>query len=340
MVVRHAARGPAPAHAAPLPASASATRSSATTGSWGAAGPSRRSSRGRSAWPRAAARCSSPARRARARSWWRAPSTTAARSAKCRLIKVNCAAIPETLLETELFGHVRGAFTGATSNKKGRFALADGGTIFLDEIGAMTGLLQGKLLRVLQEREFEPLGAERTREGRRAGHRRHQPRPAADGVGGDVPGGPLLPPERDPHRDPAAARAARGHPGARRALPAQARAAHGQARRRHRRRRRWPRCAATTGRATCASSRTPSSARWCCARARSSTCAAISLLGATAPGGLAALDVAPPERGLGGAGDDPARAAKRPAGVKKDAAALMGISQRALSHYLAKHRID
>jgi DNA-binding NtrC family response regulator len=78
------------------------------------------------------------------------------------LIKVNCAAIPDTLLESELFGHVRGAFTGATNNKKGRFALADGGTIFLDEIGTMTTPLQSKLLRVLQEREFEPLGAERT----------------------------------------------------------------------------------------------------------------------------------------------------------------------------------
>jgi DNA-binding NtrC family response regulator len=78
------------------------------------------------------------------------------------LIKVNCAAIPETLLESELFGHVRGAFTGATSNKKGKFALADGGTIFLDEIGTLTNALQSKLLRVLQEREFEPLGAERT----------------------------------------------------------------------------------------------------------------------------------------------------------------------------------
>jgi two-component system, NtrC family, response regulator AtoC len=78
------------------------------------------------------------------------------------LIKVNCAAIPETLLESELFGHVRGAFTGATSNKKGKFALADGGTIFLDEIGTLTNALQAKLLRVLQEREFEPLGAERT----------------------------------------------------------------------------------------------------------------------------------------------------------------------------------
>jgi transcriptional regulator with GAF, ATPase, and Fis domain len=78
------------------------------------------------------------------------------------LIKVNCAAIPETLLESELFGHVRGAFTGATTNKKGKFALADGGTIFLDEIGTMSPPLQAKLLRVLQEREFEPLGSERT----------------------------------------------------------------------------------------------------------------------------------------------------------------------------------
>jgi len=78
------------------------------------------------------------------------------------LIKVNCAAIPETLLESELFGHVRGAFTGAVTNKKGRFALADGGTLFLDEIGTLSTAVQAKLLRVLQEREFEPLGAERT----------------------------------------------------------------------------------------------------------------------------------------------------------------------------------
>jgi DNA-binding NtrC family response regulator len=78
------------------------------------------------------------------------------------LIKVNCAAIPETLLESELFGHVRGAFTGALSNKKGKFALADGSSIFLDEIGMMSSALQAKLLRVLQEREFEPVGAERS----------------------------------------------------------------------------------------------------------------------------------------------------------------------------------
>ena len=78
------------------------------------------------------------------------------------LIKVNCAAIPDTLLESELFGHVPGAFTGATMTKRGKFALADSGSIFLDEIGTMSTAVQAKLLRVLQEREFEPLGAERT----------------------------------------------------------------------------------------------------------------------------------------------------------------------------------
>jgi DNA-binding NtrC family response regulator len=78
------------------------------------------------------------------------------------LVRVNCAALPETLIESELFGHVRGAFTGAVANKKGRFALADGGSIFLDEIAVLAASAQAKLLRVLQEREFEPLGSERT----------------------------------------------------------------------------------------------------------------------------------------------------------------------------------
>jgi len=77
-------------------------------------------------------------------------------------IKINCAAIPETLLESELFGHVKGAFTDATSPKKGKFSLANRGSIFLDEIGTMSVGLQAKLLRVLQEREIEPLGSERT----------------------------------------------------------------------------------------------------------------------------------------------------------------------------------
>ena len=78
--------------------------------------------------------------------------------AKKPFIKVNCAALPETLVESELFGHERGAFTGAESRKKGRFELASGGTIFLDEIGELSPAIQVKLLRVLQEREFERVG--------------------------------------------------------------------------------------------------------------------------------------------------------------------------------------
>ena len=74
-------------------------------------------------------------------------------------IGVNCGALPETLLESELFGYVKGAFTDAKKDKPGRFALANGGTIFLDEIGDMSPSLQAKLLRVLQEKEYDPLGS-------------------------------------------------------------------------------------------------------------------------------------------------------------------------------------
>ena len=78
------------------------------------------------------------------------------------LIPINCGAIPEELLESELFGYEKGAFTGATASRTGRFELAHGGTLFLDEIGEMSPALQVKLLRVLQEREFERVGGTRT----------------------------------------------------------------------------------------------------------------------------------------------------------------------------------
>ena len=77
-------------------------------------------------------------------------------------IKVNCAALPDTLLESELFGHEKGAFTGATQERKGRFELADGGSLFLDEIGDVSPAFQAKLLRVLQEGEFERVGGNKT----------------------------------------------------------------------------------------------------------------------------------------------------------------------------------
>jgi two-component system response regulator HydG len=77
-------------------------------------------------------------------------------------IKVSCAALPETLLESELFGHKKGAFTGAVYRREGRFQLAHRGTIFLDEVGEMSWATQMKLLRALQEKEFEPVGSART----------------------------------------------------------------------------------------------------------------------------------------------------------------------------------
>jgi len=79
------------------------------------------------------------------------------------LVKVNCASVPRELFESEFFGHVRGAFSGAARDRQGRFSLADGGSLFLDEVGEIPLELQGKLLRVLQERTFEAVGDDRTR---------------------------------------------------------------------------------------------------------------------------------------------------------------------------------
>jgi formate hydrogenlyase transcriptional activator len=90
------------------------------------------------------------------------------------LVKVNCSAMSAGLVESEFFGHVKGAFTGALERRIGRFQLADGGTIFLDEVGELPVETQVKLLRVLQEHEFEPVGSSQT-VGRRPRHRRDQP---------------------------------------------------------------------------------------------------------------------------------------------------------------------
>jgi PAS domain S-box-containing protein len=86
----------------------------------------------------------------------------ASRRAKKAMVKVNCAALPDNLLESEMFGYVKGAFTGADRDKPGRFQDADGGTIFLDEIGDLPLSLQAKLLRVLEDKEFYPLGSRKT----------------------------------------------------------------------------------------------------------------------------------------------------------------------------------
>ena len=255
------------------------------------------------------------------------------------LIKVNCAAIPESLLESELFGHVRGAFTGASTTKKGKFALADGGTIFLDEIGTISLTVQSKLMRVLQEREFEPLGAERTeRVDVRviAATNRDLRQMVADGTFQEdlfyrlnvIP--IELPPLRDRRED----------------IPVLVEhfvAKHAQriGRRIERiddsvvaalQQYEWPgnvrELENTIERAVVLSTDPVITAQ------------AISVLGATAPQttGLPSLklrqNIEWVER------ETIRRALEASRGVKKDAAELMGISQRALSYYLAKYRLD
>ena len=128
------------------------------------------------------------------------------------LVKVNCTAIPRELFESEFFGHVKGAFSGASKDRVGRFQIADGGTLFLDEVGDLPMDIQPKLLRVLQEGEFEAVGDDKTqrvsvriiaasnRDLRSAVH------------AGRVPRGPLLPAERVSNRGAAAARAQGGYP--------------------------------------------------------------------------------------------------------------------------------
>jgi DNA-binding NtrC family response regulator len=255
------------------------------------------------------------------------------------LIKVNCAAIPDTLLESELFGHVRGAFTGATMTKRGKFALADGGSIFLDEIGTMSAAIQSKLLRVLQEREFEPLGAERTQKVDVrviAATNRDLKQMVAEGKFQEdlyyrlnvIP--LVLPPLRErpddipilidhfieKHRQRTGKRIDRVEPEVVDALRSY----------------NWPgnvrELENTIERAVVL------------ATGPIITAASISLLGATStpasglPSPRLHQNIEWVER------ETIRRALQQSGGVKKDAAELMGISQRALSYYLAKYRID
>ena len=123
-------------------------------------------------------------------------------------MQVNCAAIPEELIESELFGHEKGSFTGATEKQIGKFEQADRGTIFLDEVGDMSAKTQAKVLRVLQEGEVERLGSSQTMkvDVRVIAATNKDLEEEIDA--GPVPRGPLLPPQRDPDPRAAAARAA------------------------------------------------------------------------------------------------------------------------------------
>ena len=137
-------------------------------------------------------------------------------------VGVNLAAVPEGLIESELFGHKRGAFTDARADKPGLFVEADAGTIFLDEIGELALPLQAKLLRVLQEHEVRPLGATRNQRVDVRDRRGDQPQPRDHARRRQLPRGPVLPAQRHPPRPAAAAGPPRGHRAAR---PARARPA-------------------------------------------------------------------------------------------------------------------
>ena len=151
-------------------------------------------------------RCWSRARTAPARSWSRARSTIARRARDDAFVVTNCSAFNDNLLDCELFGHKRGAFTGAVADKPGLFEVADGGTFFLDEIGDMSPALQVKVLRVLQEGTFNRVGDTETRKVDVRIIAATNRDLARDGRRRPVPRGPLLPHQR--HQRDAARRCA------------------------------------------------------------------------------------------------------------------------------------
>ncbi len=129
-------------------------------------------------------------------------------------VPVHSGSVPPDLLESALFGHVKGAFTGAIASRKGYFETANHGTIFFDEIGTISLETQTKLLRVIQEREFMPLGSTETDQGGRAHRRRDQRGSEEAGGRRQIPRGSVLPAERDQSGAAAAARAQGRYPGA------------------------------------------------------------------------------------------------------------------------------
>ncbi len=155
--------------------------------------------------------CCSKGRAAPARSSSRARCTPSARAPTQPFVAINCAAIPETLLETELFGHEKGAFTGAVARKPGKFEMAHRGTLFLDEIGDLPLALQAKILRALEEKRFERVGGTALSPGRRAPGRGDEQGAACGRGGAPLPRGPLLPPVGLSDHGAAAARAPRRH---------------------------------------------------------------------------------------------------------------------------------